>query len=211
MDYERIDRALGRLGQPPQPLETKHSLAERDALLEKALWFPERDLPTGELAEWATVLIKIGKEPAVMAAVAAVEAALNETSPDRADVEFVERILAELHIWLKSPKTMKDLQRLGDLWWSLTRNPPQTAHTSLGDAAVMAWLVAGYDPEGWGDPPEDSEQVRDWLEEADNNLPAVVDVFSLVQQAVEPERHELLVTSVRSAVGTWREMDSTLN
>jgi hypothetical protein len=209
MDYEPIDRALGRLGQPPQPLDTRLSPAERDALLERALWFPDRDLPTGELADWATVLIELGKDPAVMAAIAAVEAALSVTPPNRGDVKFVKKILTELHIWLNSPKGVKDLRRLGDLWWSLTRNPPHTADTPLGNAAVMAWLVAGYDPEGWGDPPEESEQLRDWLAEAANNVTAVVDVFSLAQQEVGSERYDLLVGSVRRTVETWRDMEST--
>ncbi len=206
-----IDRALGRLGQPPQPLETGLSLTERDAMLVEALCFPERALPTGELADWAIILIELGKEPAVIAAVAVIEAALSEAPPERADVEFVERVLAELHIWLESAQSVDDLRRLGDLWWSLVRNMPQSAHTPLGDAAFMAWFLAGYDPEGWDDPPEDSEQLRDWLAEAAQNVTAVVDVFSLMQQAVGPERHDLLVKGVRSAVETWRDMDSGMS
>jgi hypothetical protein len=208
MDYEFIDCALGRRGQPPQPLHTKLSPTERAALLERALCFPDLDLPTGELADWAVVLIELGKVPTVMAAVAAVEAVLSVTPPKRADVEFVEKVLFELHIWLKSPKNVNDLRRFGDLWWKLTRNKPQAADTPLGDAAVMAWLVAGYDPEGWGDPPEDSEKLRDWLAESANNVTYIVDVFSLVQKAVTPEHYDLLVNGVRRAVETWRDIES---
>ncbi|QDV15602.1 hypothetical protein Pan153_02180 [Gimesia panareensis] len=210
MDYEYIDRALGRTGAPPQSLETGFSPAERDELLAEALCFPERALPTGELADWAFVLMDLGKQPAVMAAVSVIETVLNETPPERADVEFANQVLAELHIWLESPQTVDDLRRLGDLWWSLTRNPPHAAHTPLGDAAFMAWYLAGYDPEGWDNPPGGPEQLRDWLAEAADNVGAVVDVFSLVQQAVGPERHWLLINSVRSAVGCWRDMDSTM-
>ncbi|WP_417388087.1 hypothetical protein [Gimesia sp.] len=208
MDYEIIDRALGRGGQPPEPLETGVTPAERDALLAEALCFPERALPAGELADWAIVLMDLGKQPAVLAAVAVLEVALSETPAERADVEFVERVLTELHIWLESSQSVDDLRRLGDLWWSLTRNPPASAHTSLGDAACMAWYLAGYDPEGWDNPPEEPEELRDWLAEAAENVMAIVDVFSLVQQAVGPEQDELLVKSVRRAVGHWREMDS---
>ncbi|MFI4850830.1 MAG: hypothetical protein ACIAZJ_17090 [Gimesia chilikensis] len=202
MDYEMIDRALGR---PEQPLETGFSTLERDELLAEFICFPDRDLPTGELADWALVLIDLGKQPAVLAAVAAIETVLDETPPGRADVEFAEQVLAELHIWLESPQTVDDLRRLGDLWWSLTRNPPHAAHTPLGDAACMAWYLAGYDPEGWDNPPEEPEQLRDWLAEAADNVSAVVDVFSLVQQAIEPERHAQLVKSVREAVRSWRD------
>lgn len=211
MNYEYIDRALGRTGGPPQSLETGFSPAERDELLAEALCFPERALPTGELADWAVVLMDLGKQPAVMAAVAVIETVLNETPPGRADVEFAEQVLAELHIWLESPQTVDDLRRLGDLWWSLVRNMPHAAHTPLGDAAFMAWYLAGYDPEGWDNPPEEPEQLSDWLAEAADNVSAIVDVFSLIQQAVGPEQDVLLVKSVRRAVGRWRDMDSAIH
>ena len=208
MKFEAIDRALGKLGHRPQPLDIGLSPTERDALLEDAICFPDRDLPTGELADWAVALIEFGKEPTVMAAVAAVEAALSVTPPERSDIEFVKKVLAELHIWLTSSKSVNDLQRLGDLWWSLTRNLPPSAATPLGEAAFMASLVAGYGPEGWGNPPEDAEELRKWLSEAANNVTAIVDVFSLVQQAVEPEQFELVARSVRRAVERWRDMES---
>ncbi|MCC7425251.1 MAG: hypothetical protein IT428_33690 [Planctomycetaceae bacterium] len=208
MNYEAIDRALGRLGQPPQPFVTTLSRDERDALLREGLCFPDRELPTGELAEWAVALIELGKDPAVMAAVFAVEAALSVTSRRRADISFVEKVLAELYVWLRSPKGVKDLRRLGDLWWSLTRNTPEPAHTPLGQAAVMAWYLAGYDPEGWGDPPEEEHRLREWIMEAANNVTAIIDVFSLVQQEVGNEHYDLLVERVRVAVKTWRELES---
>lgn len=209
MHPEAIDRALGRCGRPPQPLDTGLSAAEREALLEQALWFPDRPLPGGELADWAVALIELGKDPAVLAAVAVVEAALRLTPPQRPDVAFVSQVLAELHIWLKSQKSTQDLRRLGDLWWSLTRNPPHTAHTPLGNAAVMAWLVAGYDPEGWGNPPEDPEKLVDWMSEAADNATAVVDVFSLVQQEVGREHDVSLIDSVRKSIAAWRDRYST--
>ena len=209
MHHNVIDRALGRCGQPPRPLDTGLSAEERDARLVRSLWFPDRPLPTGELADWAVALIELGKDPAVLAAVAVVETAVCLTPPQRPDVTFVEQVLAELHIWLKSPKGTQDLRRLGDLWWSLTRNPPHNAHTPLGDAAVMAWLVAGYDPEGWGNPPEDPDQLLDWKAEAADNVTAVVDVFSLAQQEVGREHAVSLVDSVRKSVAAWRDLDST--
>lgn len=208
MDLDSIDRALGRLGQPPQPLELNLSAAERDARLENALWFPDREIPVGELADWAVALSELGKEPTVSASIAAVEAALSLAPPNRSDIPFVKQILAELYIWRESPQGVNDLRRLGDLWWSLIRNPPATADTPLGHAAAMAWQVAGYDPEGWGNPPADPKRLQNWLAEAANNSSAVVDVFSLLQQAVQPECDNLLVSSVRKAVAIWRESKS---
>jgi hypothetical protein len=205
MDREAVDRALGRDEQPPQLLVTGLSATERDSLLERSLWFPDRPLPKGELADWAVAIIDLGKDAAVLASVAAVETTVRLTPAISPDLAFVNTVLAELHVWLKSAKDTEDLRRLGELWWTLTRNPPQAAETPLGDAAVMAWLVAGYDPEGWGSPPEDSAKLLDWLEEAANNVTAVVDVFSCVQQAVGPENEFAVVQSVRSAVRKWRE------
>ena len=72
MDHEAVDRALGRDGQSPQPLIIGLSAAERDSLLERSLCFPDRSLPTGELANWALALIDLGKDAAVMASVAAI-------------------------------------------------------------------------------------------------------------------------------------------
>jgi len=204
MDNEAVDRALGREGQPHQPLVTGLSDAERDSLLERSLCFPDRQLPTGELANWAVALIDLGKEAAVMASLAAIETTVRLTPTESSDLPFVNTVVAELQIWLNSPKGTGDLQRLGNLWWTLTRNRPSAANTPLGDAAAMAWLVAGYDPEGWGDPPEDSAKLLEWLDEAANNVGFVVDVFSLVQQAVGPENESAIVQSVRSAVSAWR-------
>lgn len=178
---------------------------ERDSLLERSLCFPDRPLPNGELADWAVAIIDLGKDAAVMASVAAVETAVRLTPSESPDLGFVNTVLAELHVWLKSAKDTEDLRRLGELWWTLTRNPPQAAETPLGDAAVMAWLVAGYDPEGWGSPPADSTKLLHWLEEAANNVAYVVDVFSCVQQAVGPENELAVAQSVRSAVRKWRE------
>jgi hypothetical protein len=205
MKHEAVDRALGIDRQSPQPLGTGLTSAERDSLLERSLCFPDRTLPTGELADWAVALIDLGKDAAVMASVAAIEATVRLTPAESPDLAFVNTVLAELQLWLNSSKSMEDLRRLGDLWWSLTRNPPHTADTPLGDAAVMAWLVAGYDPEGWGNPPEDPAKLLDWLDEAANNATFVVDVFSLVQQAVGPENEPAIVQSVRSAVSAWRD------
>ncbi len=205
---EAIDRALGRCGQPPQPLDTGLSLTERDTLLEQALCFPDRPLPTGELGDWAAVLMSVGKEPNVMAAVAVVETAMGLTPSHSPDIDFVQKVLAELHVWLSSSKDTPDLRRLGDLWWSLTRNPPEAANTPLGDAAFMAWFVAGYDPEGSGNPPDDREQLLQWMDESANNVTAIVDVFSTAQQAVGKEHAAALVDSVRESVAAWREMDS---
>lgn len=205
MDREAVDRALGRDGQLPQTLVTGLSVTERDSLLERSLWFPDRPLPKGELADWAVALIDLGKDAAVMASVAAVETTVRLTPAESPDLTFVYMVLAELQVWLKSAKDTEDLRRLGELWWTLTRNPPQAAETPLGDAVVMAWLVAGYDPEGWGSPPGESAKLLDWLEEAANNVTAVVDVFSCIQQAVAPENEFVVVQSVRSAVRKWRE------
>lgn len=206
MDYKHIDLALGKSG-PPHPLQSSLSKSKRDESLAAALFFPDREIPQGELAEWAVVLIDLGKVAATRAAVAAVESALRATHRERGEAKFVEKVLAELHCWLQSPQKTEDLQRLGDLWWSLTRNPPEAACTPLVDAAVMAWLVAGYDPEGWGDPPNDPSQLPRWLSEAANNVRAIVDVFSLVQQAVELNQHDLLVADVRKAMKTWRDQE----
>lgn len=208
MNYEAIDRALGQLGRSPEPLDCGLSPQERDRLLEESLCFPDLPLPTGELADWAVELGQLDKVPVVMAAVAVVEAALSAVPPGRADIPYVETLLTELHLWLKSDKTIDDLRRLGDLWWTTTRNAPDTADTRLGDAAMMAWFVAGYDPEGHGNPPEDPEQLGDWLAEAADNVRFIVDVFSFVQQEVGSELHELLVRSVRDAVGAWRDRQS---
>jgi hypothetical protein len=73
----------------------------------------------------------------------------------------------------------------------------------------MAWLVAGYDPEGWGNPPEAPEKLLDWMAVAADNVTAVVDVFSLAQQEFGREHDASLVDTVRTSVATWREMDST--
>src|SRR5262249_42801931 len=159
----------------------------------RSLCFPDCPLPTGELAEWAAALIELGKGPAVIAAVAVGEAAARLTPPQRPDVALVKHVLAEFHIRLTRPQGTQGPRRPGDLWWSLTRNPPQTAHTRLGDAAVMAWLVAGYDPEGWGNPPEDPEKLLDWMSEAADNVTYVVDVFSLAQQEVGREHDVSLI------------------
>ncbi|QEF97180.1 hypothetical protein Mal15_12180 [Stieleria maiorica] len=205
MDREAVDRALGRDGESRQPLVTGLSATERDSVLEQALWFPDRPLPTGELADWAVALIELGKDAAVMASMAAVETAVRLTPPKSPDLPFVNNVLAELHVWDNSKKGTEDLRELGDLWWKLTRNPPQSADTPLGDAAVMAWIVAGYDPEGWGNPPEDAVKLHDWLDDAANNVTAVVDVFSCVQQAVGPENEHSIVQNVRAALRKWRE------
>lgn len=205
MNLKAIDRALGREGQLPQPLVTGLLAAERDSLLHNALCFPDRTLPTGELAEWAVALMDLGKEAAVMASVAAIETTIRLTPPESPDLPFVNSVLAELHRWLNSTKTMEDLRRLGDLWWSLTRRRPSAANTPLGNAAGMAWLVAGYDPEGWGNPPEDSAELLHWLDEAASNVGFVVDVFSCLQQAVGTDNDSVLVAGVRSAVSNWRD------
>lgn len=188
MYREAVDRAVGGDAKQPQPLCIGLSTTERDAILERSLWFPDRPLPTGELADWAIALIDLGKDAAVMASVAAVETITSLRPPQSPDLPFVNKVLAELKVWLKSTKGTEDLRRLGDLWWSLTRNPPQAADTPLGDAAVMAWLVAGYDPEGWGNPPENSDQLLDWLDEAANNVTAIVDVFSCVHPPTSPSQ-----------------------
>ncbi|MBX9677822.1 MAG: hypothetical protein K2X38_03585 [Gemmataceae bacterium] len=180
------------------------SAEERDARLLRCLWFPDLSIPTGELADWAVVLIELGKEPAVVAGTAVLETAVLLTPP-RSDLAFVHQVLDELHVWLGSAKRTQDLRRLGDLWWSLTRNPPQSAQTPLGHAAVMASLLAGYDPEGWGNPPEDPDRLPMWMAEAASNVTAIVDVFSLVQQEGGKMHEETLVQSVRKAVAAWRE------
>lgn len=205
MSIDAIDRALGRLGQSPQPLESSLLPEDRDHLLEKSRCFPDLPLPTGELANWAAVLVELDKTPVVMAGVAAVEAALAVTPPDRSDVSYVTAVLAELHLWLKSAKNLSDLRRLGDLWWSLTRNPPATANTPLADAAGMAWLVAGYDPEGWGNPPDDVMRLGDWSAEAAHNVGYIVDVFSYAQHAVDVQQRDLIVRNVREAIRLWRD------
>jgi hypothetical protein len=207
VNTEAVELALGKTGQPPAPLATGLIPAERDDLLRDLLSFPDRypprDLPTGELADWALVLIGLDKDATVRAAVAAVEAAFKATPAGGADADFVREILAELQIWLDSAKGVADLRRLGNLWWSLVRNPPPGAETPLADAADMAWWVAGYEPEGWGDPPEDPEKLASWLREAADNRAGIVDVFSLVMQAVGPEHHAALVEHVRAAVAAW--------
>lgn len=203
MDRETVEGALGRLGYISQPLSTGMSTEDRDALLERLSWFPDLPLPTGELADWAVTLITLGKDAAVMASIAAVEATVALTPSQSGDLPFVNDVLAELRVWLASSKKIEDLRRLGDLWWSLTRNPPEVASTSLGYAAVMAWLVAGYDPEGWGDPPEDLAELPDWLKEAADNVTAVIDVFSCIQQAAGPRNDPIIVLSVRSAISEW--------
>ena len=202
---EAVDRALGSDGQPPQPLVIGLSATELDSVLEQSLFSPDRQLPTGELADWAIVLIDLGKDAAVMASVVAVETAVRLTPPESPDLPFVTKVLTELHVWENSTKGIEDLRKLGDLWWDLTRNPPQSANTPLGEAAVMAWIVAGYDPEGWGNPPEDPVKLLEWLNEAANNVTAVVDVFSCVQQAVGSENESSMVQSVRLAVCKWRK------
>jgi hypothetical protein len=73
----------------------------------------------------------------------------------------------------------------------------------------MAWLVAGYDPEGWGNPPEAPEKLLDWMTEAADNATYIVDVFSLAQQEVGREHDVSLVNSVRKSVAAWLDMDST--
>src|SRR5580704_5084446 len=104
MDREGVDRALGRDGQPQQPLVTGLSATERDSLLERSLWFPDRPLPKGELADWAVALIDLGKDAAVMASVAAVETSVSLTPAESPDHSFVNTVLAELRVWLKSAK-----------------------------------------------------------------------------------------------------------
>jgi hypothetical protein len=205
MNHEAVDRALGGNEQAPQPLVTGLSAVERDSILERSLWFPDRPLPTGELADWAVTLIDLGKDAAVTASMVAVETAASLAPAGSPDLQFVNTVLAELHVWANSTKGIEDLRRLGDLWWSLTRNPPQSADTPLGDAVVMAWIVAGYDPEGWGNPPEDAAKVHAWLSEAANNVTAVVDVFSCVQQSVGSKNEHSIIQNVRSALCKWRE------
>ncbi|MBL9083209.1 MAG: hypothetical protein JNK76_15455 [Planctomycetales bacterium] len=206
MLLEVVDRALGKSG-APEPLDIGLSAAELSDWLEQSLCFPDLPVPIGELAHWAFALIELGKEPAVLAAVAAVETALLLANSNYEEKQFVEKILAELHIWIDSSKDKHDLKRLGDLWWSLTRNPPATADTPLGTAATMAWYVAGYDPEGWGDPPDQPDKLESWIAEAANNVTAIVDVFSSAQRAVGGD-DLLLINSVRIAVKTWRNADS---
>jgi hypothetical protein len=204
-----VDQAIEGDGQTQRPLETGLSATERDAILEQSLWFPGRALPTGELADWAVAILDLGKTVAVMASMAAVETAMRLTPAECPELPFVKKVLAELHVWHNSQKTTDDLRKLGDLWWSLTRNPPQSAHTPLGDAAVIAWIVAGYDPEGWGNPPEDNQELASWLNEAANNVTAVVDVFSCVQQAVGSENLAAIIQGVRLSIRKWRVAAST--
>lgn len=183
MDQQAVDRALGLDGGLPHPLITGLTSFERDLVLEESLWFPDRPLPTGELADWAVALFDLGKDAALMASVSAIETTVEFTPVSNRDLPFVRNVLTELYVWINSTRQTDDLRRLGNLWWTLTRNPPQSADTPLGDAAVMAWLVAGYDPEGWGNPPEDSTKLLAWIDEAANNVNAVVDVFSCLQQS----------------------------
>ncbi len=205
MNLEAIDRALGRGGLQQGPLETGMTPAERDRVLESSLCFPDRQLPTGELADWAAVLIELEKEVVVRVAVAAVEAAQTVLPIGSGDSEFVSTVLGELHSWLDGPKGIGELERLGNLWWSTVRNPPRAAQTPLGDATFMAWWVTAYDPEGWGDPPDNPDELQDWLSDAANNKGGIVDVFSVLQQGVDSEQHTVLVDAVRQAVGAWRD------
>ncbi|MEC7522641.1 MAG: hypothetical protein VYE22_22325 [Myxococcota bacterium] len=204
VDIQAIDHALGRRGSQPRPLEAGLRPDERRQLLGDALCFPDRELPTGELAEWAVALLGLEKDVTVRAAVAALERATAMAPVGSPDIDFVRRVIDAIHAWLDSPRDIADLRRLGELWWTLVRHPPDAARTPLGDAACMAWWVAGYDPEGWGDPPEDAAQLEIWLSEAADNRGGIVDVFSLVQQAVAAEEHGTLVESVRAVVSAWR-------
>ena len=112
---EAIERALGRRGQAPRPLDIGLETMERSELLRDALCFPDRALPTGELAHWAVVLLELDKEITTAPAVAAVEAA-RDVMPPGGDTDFVSEVLAERHAWLESPKSISDLRRPGDLW-----------------------------------------------------------------------------------------------
>lgn len=205
MDFDTIDRALGKRDVLPGPPETGIDPAKRDDILRSSLCFPEHDIPRGELADWAIVLLDLDKEVAVLAAVAAVEAARTVEGTGSTDTKFIGELLKELHAWLDGPKGIAELHRLGDLWWSMVRNPPQDADTPLGQATFMAWWVAAYDPEGWGNPPDDPEELQAWLAEAADNKGGIADVFGLVQETVGSHQHGLLVSAVRRAVAEWRD------
>lgn len=207
--FDTVDLALGRGGQPPRPFVTGLSEADRANALEASLCNPDNPLPSGELAEWALVLIHFGKEAAAAAAASAVASATKLLPTESPELPFVRSVLTELHMWNTSDKDIEDLRRLGDLWWSLLRNPPVSTDTPLGHAAVMAWFVAGYDPEGWGNPPENETKLATWLDEAANNTEAIVDVFGCVEQAVGSEGADAIIQSVRSAVARWRDKSLT--
>jgi len=199
-----IDHALGRTGASPSPLQTGLTSAERDQRLRAALCFPERDLPSAELAQWAVALLEIDKEASVRAAAAAIAAAEQCVPQDDANSEFIARVLDAVCGWLASPQTVDDLRRLGALWWTVVRNPPSTVDGPLADAASMAWWLAGYDPEGWGDPPTEDEELQPWLSQAADNRGGIVDVLTLVQRALGSNGAHSVLQSVRDAVAAWR-------
>ncbi|MCB9635611.1 MAG: hypothetical protein H6721_26120, partial [Sandaracinus sp.] len=195
----RFDADVARALTEGVPLALGLSDHERSRRLSEAQAFPEVEMPNGELADWALVALDAPKHMRVAVALAASRFALSESAPNPTELAFLSEVLEATQTFLDGDGSLPQLQTYAELWWTLVRNPPSAAG-ALAHLGMILHFVTGYDPEGWGAPPDDPAQLEAWLAEAADNRGAIVDVLGLAQHLVGAERGSMLVATVRDAV-----------
>ncbi|HZV00947.1 MAG TPA: hypothetical protein VFF73_29800 [Planctomycetota bacterium] len=162
--------------------------------------------PSGILAEWSTLLPEESMEVCVRLSVATSRAALLACS-DPAFQTWGNEVIAAIETWLNGPRTPESLRILAGYWWSHTRNGPRSADPSadaIGFAIMSAQVLSSYDPEGIPDAPDDEDEFEEFCKErAEQQRPAVIDVFAGAQHALGVERTSVIETMVREDLVPW--------
>jgi len=176
---------------------------ERDQVLGEKMGFPDGAIPTGELASWAYALSILDKEICVRAALAAARAVREFAGAGDPHVDWMDKVIEIISRWVVSERGTSDLRVVGEAWWSLVRNTH--ADTKAADTVLHAWFVTGYDPEGWGNPPEDENELEGWLHDAADNRFAIIDVLGAAQDAVGQDQQQWLLDRIIEELRDWRE------
>lgn len=160
--------------------------------------------PTGSLAAWSAVLPTESADFCTRVALAACRAAANQHQ----GMAWAEEVLIAIEDYLLGPRTPEDLETLGNYWWTHTRNgqpgDPSTSRTqAFGWAITNAQILASYDPEGAGDPPEEEEEFDEWRAEWADNRPFLGDVLAGAQHTLGPDGEVAVAEAIQAEVTPW--------
>ena len=160
--------------------------------------------PTGTLATWSAVLPTEDGELCTRVALAACRAA----AIHHPGLVWAGEVFAAIEDYVLSPQASADLETLGNYWWSHTRTcyarlPDELTAQAFGWAVMNAQVLASYDPEGAGPPPDGQERFKKWRAEWADNRSMLGDVLAGAQHALGPQGERKVALAIRSEVSPW--------
>jgi hypothetical protein len=160
--------------------------------------------PTGPLANWSAVLPTERAELCIRVALAACRVAALQ----HPEMAWTEEVFTAIEDYLLGPQTPHALETLGNYWWSHTRNshpedPDGPRARAFGWAVTNAQILASYDPEGAGGPPEGQEAFDEWRAEWADNRPMLGDVLAGAQHALGSDGENLVAQAIEAEVTPW--------